>query len=273
MALSRTPISKESHDLLMDFVQSTITHQGSWWREKLERTDLLYYCMQNDLRTSETLKNRVIELGMDTEEILEAPIIISQIETAVAVLADTFLSGYPLFGVVAPPERRQEIEQLETLIANYDKRGKWRASLLRYFRSLTKYGIAPAGIINRFGYDKVQSFGLPSGMSNDGNGAVVRNITPFILPDLRVPDLYNMTFDYRVSPNEVHLKGDYIAFAEMLPATALKAMLMAVAESDAQQAGQVFNLDKWIGTVTPHTAYYMHPVIAYPQGPSSSWDR
>jgi hypothetical protein len=257
--------------MLMGYISTILAQQGTWWKDRLEKSDLLYYCMQGDVYQLEQIKNRANELGLAEEDILEAPVIISQIETAVASLADTFLSGYPIFGVVAPPDRQEAAEQLETLIASYSAQGSWATELLRFFRAACKYTVAPFALTTRFGYDLTGEINLGAPLANQN---APRKINSFLLPNLHMPDPYNVIFDYRVLPKDIALKGDYIGSAEMLPRTYIKQLLLAVQNAGQAYEGRLVNLDKWIDTGTAYSNYHMHPTVAKigVAGVKSYWD-
>jgi hypothetical protein len=271
MASPSTPISQESHDLLVEYLQAAINQQGSWWRDKLERTDLLYYCMQADMFTQASLRARAEELGVEASELLEAPVIISQIDTAVATLVDTFLNGYPLMGVVASPDRRQEIEQVETLIGYYARESQWAARLKQFFRNATKYSISPLGLISRYGYDLIGELEMGYEVGT-GKRKVTRNITSSMLPEIICPDPYNLLFDYRVPPNMLATQGDYVGYAEMLPMTSIKALTIAIATAHEGRPSGLMNLDKMDTVSVPHMHYYLHPQIIETAAPRGYWD-
>jgi hypothetical protein len=266
--MAKAPFSMKSHDLLLDYVKQMANQQGAWWRNKLEATDLLYYCMSGDIAKSTAIQHRLEELELDKSAVLEAPVIISQIETAVAVLMDTFLSGYPLFGVVASPERQQQAQQVETLIAYYDERGAWKNNLIRFFRAATKYYVAPIGLADKYGYDLMAEIDL-----GDTTGSKARKVNAYVLPDLITPDPYNMLFDYRVLPAELATQGDYVGYAKMMTHVSVRAMITAMQNAGNLTGEGLVNLDKLDETTIPYDKYYMHPVINdVGTSPQGRWD-
>lgn len=266
--MAKAPFSMKSHDLLLDYVKQMATQQGAWWRNKLEATDLLYYCMAGDVAASASLAKRLEELELDKSAVLEAPVIISQIETAVAVLMDTFLSGYPLFGVVASPERQLQAQQVETLIAYYDERGAWKNNLIRFFRAATKYYVAPIGLVDKFGYDLMGEIDL-----GDTTGPKARKVNAYVLPDLITPDPYNMLFDYRVLPADLATQGDYVGYAKMMTHVSLRAMITAMQNAGNLTEEGLVNLDKLDDTSIPYDRYYMRPIVNdMGTAPQGRWD-
>lgn len=247
--IGSAPISMTSRALLVDLLNDCIAHQPSWWRDKMWKVDLLYYCMDKELAEQRFTKEKIEELGLDKQMVLSAPVIASQIGTAVAVLVDTFLSGYPLFGVLAPPDRMQQAEQVETLVAHYDRASGWKRHLRRFFRSVVKYGVAPVGLVDRFVLDMTSSV------------AGVQSHTGTRLPFICVPDGYNMLFDTRVAPADLAAKGDYVGYAEMLPMNALLSKLAAVRNSGQLAADGLLNLDKLGEYTVPYVNWNMRPVV------------
>ena len=69
------------------------------------------------------------------------PVVVSQVDSMVAYLADVLLSGTPLFPVVSSPENKEFAEQLETLIDDHATLGGYARQLLMFLRDGVKYNI------------------------------------------------------------------------------------------------------------------------------------
>ena len=265
-ATLKTPISKQSHDLLLDYVKSIRTRQtGLGWLNKLAAIDLIYYCGQNRTAESERIKAMLAHLGMTKEDLVEAPLVVSQLETTKAILVDTFLGGYPIFGVLADPSNRQRTEQLEALIAYYSSETGWVDALTRYFNNALKYTTAPIGLRSSYKYEFEANF---------SNSASKPQVAATLLPEIVVPDPYNTLFDFRVDPIKLATHGDYIGYSEMIPATAVKAEIAAMRAASDVITARLFNLDKMFTTVLPLAYWNQRPLVNanMPLSSGSRWD-
>ena len=72
---------------------------------------------------------------------ITVPVVMPQVESALADLQEIFLTGYPIFGVVAPPGTEAAMEQMETQIGENSIRAAWPLELLKAMRDGLKYDL------------------------------------------------------------------------------------------------------------------------------------
>ena len=134
-----------------------------------------------------------------------------QVESALAYLTDTFLTGYPIFGVVAPPEHADALGAMETLIGENSIRAGWPMELMKTMRNGLKYDL---GVVEVVWEDKktfnietpdIQKLGVGKVKETLYAGTTLRDISP-----------YNVILDTRVSPDKNHTEGEYAGYTEML---------------------------------------------------------
>lgn len=148
-----------------------------------------------------------------------APIVISQVDSLVAYLAEVFLTGSPLFPVVSTPAKRKWAEQLETLMDDHALLGGYPRQLLMFLRDAVKYNVGAV----ECDWDSVDQFSVVSDyMSTEGQALKKeqKNITK-----LKRLDMYNTIWDSNVLPGDVSAEGDFAGYIELLSKTKTKRLL------------------------------------------------
>lgn len=143
-----------------------------------------------------------------------------QVETAVQYQVSVFLTGYPIFGVVAEPEYIEEALMTETKIAEDAKIGGWVRELTQFFRKGFKYNFSPLEVSWREEktlavetmLDKSATQGIPVEVIHSGN--YIKSLDP-----------YNVFLDTRVRPTEVHKHGEFIGYTEFMSRIRLKTFI------------------------------------------------
>jgi hypothetical protein len=138
------------------------------------------------------------------------PIVMPQVEQAVEYMTNVFLTGYPIFGVASDAQGTEAAQQMETIIGENSKTARWARELIMMFRDGLKYNICGVELewAQKTTYQIVND---PSA----ANGAK-QNQTLWKGNKIRRLDLYNTFWDMRVAPAEVHEKGDYVGYNELL---------------------------------------------------------
>lgn len=156
--------------------------------------------------------------AMGTDSVV-APIVVSQVDSMVAYLADVFLSGTPMFPVVSTPLKRKWAEQLEVLVDDHANLGGYARQLLIFFRDAVKYNIAAI----ETDWDMVDQFSVTSDWSA-ATGRTMERQNKFFTK-LRRWDPYNIVWDTNVAPGDVSKEGDFAGHIEIISKTKLKRLL------------------------------------------------
>ena len=215
---TKLPISQEGHDALVLSIKNMVDHQKNFTQfyDKLEIMDRAYasYVSEQDKLDAEDL---------DTP--IETPLIVSQVDTVVAYLAEIYLSGYPTFGIVADGEARKVGDQMEALIDSFATKGSWGQHMLRSFVDGAKYNInalestwEPRRILS------VQSSEVPS-VETPEVGFTLEYINKIICPDM-----YNTFWDYNLNPVDIATRGDYVGYNEIYSRLELKRLTLQLGE-------------------------------------------
>lgn len=188
-------------------------------RSNLEAIDRAYM-RENDF-TPEQLRNRLANKAGDAKKIQNAvfPIIMPQVEAALAYFTNVFLTGYPIFGVSSDPSMEDAALQLETIIGENAITAGWARQLMMFFRDGLKYNLH--GIECDWQQKTVSSIETDIAYPNSAKPKSVLwkgNV-------LRRMDMYNTFFDPRVHPAEMHIKGEFAGYIEVMSRIQLKQLI------------------------------------------------
>jgi len=149
------------------------------------------------------------------------PIVMPQIESAVAYQAAVYLTSYPIFGVVAYPENQDAALQFETALGDQSIKYGWARELTKVFRDGFKYNFGPAVVhwatapMRAVVTDtNISSAGLAALRQYSYSGNYIKRIDP-----------YNCFLDMVVSPSDLHTDGEYFGWNEVISRVQLKKLL------------------------------------------------
>lgn len=227
MISADTPIliPQKAQDGIVEFLKATRAVQNNIYnmREYFRTIDLAYYREQD--QTLENQRARVANKYGDSTKFqnITVPIVMPQVESAVTYQASVFLTGTPLFPVVAEPANMDAAIQLETIIDSQAIRGAWVQELMLLFRDLYKYNFAALEVDwvrdttpnletdVKFSTKEAK----PSQVIWEGNA--IKRLDP-----------YNVIYDIRVSPTEMHTKGEYVGYTQLMSRIELKGYLASL---------------------------------------------
>lgn len=169
-----------------------------------------YYMRENDF-TEENLRNRNASQAGDKMKVqnVTVPIVMPQVRAALAYMANTFLTGSPIFGIEGDPTNEDAALQMETIFAENSVTAGWARQLSMFFMDGLKY--------NLHGVEVDWQQKTVAKIDNDiaaPNGAGVKNVI-WAGNVLRRMDPYNTFFDPRVHPSEIHSAGEYAGYIEL----------------------------------------------------------
>lgn len=255
--LKGTPrISKEAQAALITHVRSIMTAHGAVateLRNKLTVIDMAY------ARYSETKRSEdgAVLCNIMAEDDVVAPIVVSEVDSMVAYLADVFLSGAPLFPVVSTPKNRQYAEMLETLIDDHAMLGGYSRQLLLFLLDTVKYNFGP--LENT--WDQIEQFSVEGDFTTAEGRKVAKANKSYTA--VRRLDPYNTVYDHTVSPADVSAHGDYAGDVQIISRMKLKRLLQKLKNKDI-----VMNEDKcvrdnsYVNAAGVTSNYYSHPTVS-----------
>lgn len=172
------------------------------------------------------------------------PIVVSQVDTAVAYHAEVFCSGDPLFPVVSTPANKKEAEQLEVLMDDHARLGGYARQILLFLRDSCKYNY---GAIH-CSWEVMQQFEVLSDFTSGNGRKVARNKK--LYNALERLDPYNVVRDPDVMPGDIAQKGDYAGWIEAKSYVKTKRMLENWSSEDAAyNKDLILNRTNWTNPV------------------------
>lgn len=172
----------------------------------------LSYMREEDLTEQHLAAQRANRTG-DSSKIqnLTVPIVMPQVEAGVAHLHAQFLTGSPIFPVVADPQYMEQANQLEAVIAENATYKGWVNQLTMAFRDGLKYNFMPVCTDWEIdtSYVLTQDIAFDSGRTGKPKEVVWEGNA------LKRLDPYNTIFDNRCNPSELHIEGEYAGYLEI----------------------------------------------------------
>lgn len=224
---SMTQLSSKSQAGLVDFLKKQKIGWKSYYsiRNAMEVIDREYYRESNKLKDNQRadLANRMGDA--DKFRDITVPVVMPQVETFVTYLTSVFLTGEPIFGVVASPEYEDAALMVEAVIADQATFGGWRAELIKFFRDNGKYSLGACEV----SWDAVTTAVLESDAKFSLKEGKPKNV---VWEGNRIKrlDLYNTFWDTRVAPGDVAKFGEFAGYDQMVSRTHLKQLIAALPE-------------------------------------------
>lgn len=224
-------LTKSSQEGLLQFHRQCYSLLNTQWniREQFRQIDLAYMREKDwtDEHRSAKLANKYGDSSRYQNQTV--PVIKPLVEAAVTYQTSVFLTGNPIFGCVADPQWEDQALQLETVIGDQSIRGGWVSELMQHFRNGFKYNLAAieidwsrevtAALETDISFSTKQ--GRPKEVIWEGNR-------------LKNMDMYNLFFDSRVKPTEIHKKGEFVGYTELYSRIALKSFVAQLPDKMVQ---------------------------------------
>jgi hypothetical protein len=194
--------------------------------------------------------------AMGTDSIV-APIVVSQVDSMVAYLADVFLSGSPIFPVVSTPVKRKWAEQLEVLVDDHANLNGYARQIMLFFYDAVKYNVAAI----ETDWDMIDQFSVTSDYMQDTGRKIEK--TNKYSTKLRRWDMYNTVWDQNVQPGDVSKEGDFAGHIEIISKTKLKRLLNKYSTTrECYNAAEAMKANGILPGGTPLSMNYReHPTV------------
>lgn len=210
--------------------------------------------------TEEQIKAVRGNLAGDARKIqnMAVPIVMPQVESAVAYQTGVYLTSYPIFGMVAMPENMSQAMAFETLIGQQSQRYGWARELIKVFRNGYKYNFGPAVCL----WEKTPLKAVVTDTNPTTVGRAALKEYSYGANRIRSIDPYNCFMDMTVTPADIHCKGEYFGWNELVPRIQLKRMIAAMDPSMTTNATEAFN-SRFAGISNSETSgcTYFRPII------------
>lgn len=149
------------------------------------------------------------------------PIVISQVDTISAYLAEVYLSGYPIMPVVSTPDNKDLAEALEGLCQDHLVMSESIPELQMVIRNGCKYNLYAAEI----SWAPVKTYEPYTDIVSIGNGTTKTKQDVKHINKIKNLNLRNFHWDSRVDISKLDSEGDYAGYSEIITRTKLKDLL------------------------------------------------
>lgn len=255
------PVTRATHDSLVQMVTEfqRVHRKNDLWRDKLRVIDRAYACYTATKDQNEA-DEKAAQIIDDSGIHFTTPVVVSQVDSIVAFLSELYLSGYPIFPVVTPPEDDDFGAQLEAIVDDHSIRGRWPRQLNMMFRDGAKYNVcgielewAPIGSlqVNK----NNQQVGSPSQPTLD-----VEQINR-----MWNMDMYNMFWDQLVAIPDVTEFGDYVGYNDLWTRGRVKQYIsnLTKANESTMNVRQALESAEGAGAEdVPRQHYYERPLVS-----------
>lgn len=202
-------LSEKSHDAIVKFFVECYDLLDKQWaiRSNMEKLDRAYI-REVDWNSAQIKARRANINQFDPTKFqnIIVPIVMPQVESAVAYQTQVFLTGNPIFGVVAPPQDQDAALQLESLIEEQERKFGWRRQFIKFFRDGFKYNISAI----ECDWHEVTTPAFDTDILTGNNaGAEIKEI-PWAGNKIERWDMYNTFWDTRYDAPEVHTRGEFV---------------------------------------------------------------
>ena len=252
------PVSPVSQESLLKFVGETVRLLGTSYnfRSRMQEIDRTYQ-RETDFTTAQRRAQAANRSGDSSKmQNVVLPVVMPQVESLLTELSEIFLSSYPLFPVFSKPQMEDVALQLETVIGEQGVQFAWAAELLQAMRDGLKYNLMAVEVewmnkkVYSVGNDATQS--ISTGVSTE---------TIFAGNALKRRDPYNLILDTRVPPFEVHTRGEYAGYTEMISRIELKQRISEMDPTQTMNAKAAFESGTGQYTTTSSSNAFFVPQV------------
>lgn len=213
------PIGADAQEAVALYFNSAISLYATSFniRSQMVRRDLAYYGTNDTTENNQRAKEANNSGDVTKIQNVTVPVVMPQVESRLAYLQETFLSGHPVFSTVAPPDQKDAISQMDAVIEDNSTRGAWPNELLKTMRDGLKYDFGAIEVV----WEDRKIFSVTTPQQDKITQGTAKE-TFYAGNFLRRLDPYNVILDTRVSPEEVHTRGEFAGYTEIISRIELK---------------------------------------------------
>lgn len=252
--------SKESQTLLVEFLARALTEHAKFtdYLDKMEVIDQAYARFISNIDPStgiargEGIDAATQPVGVVNMPSTTPPVVVSQVDSMVAYLADVYLSGYPMFPVVSNPGNKKEAEQLEVMLDDHASLGGYARQLLLFFKDGVKYNLSAL----EADWTAIEQYTMADNFLNPTEANKVSRDNKSYTKLKRL-DPYNTFWDKTIPPGDVSQDGDYAGYVEIRSRTKLKRFLNRLSNDN-----EAFNVKEALNSSVANVTYRQHPQVS-----------
>ena len=243
-------------------------------REKMRQVDLTY--IREADWTKEHRRAQLANRYGDSSRFqnVTVPVVMPQVEAAVTYQSSVFLTGTPLFGMVAPPGQEDQALQYQAIMEENSVRGGWIQQLQMFFRDGFKYNISAIEV--DWGREVTQAIETDVGFLAGKEGKPKEVIWQG--NKLRRWDMYNTFFDSRYKPTDIYKHGEFVGMTELMSRIHLKKFINELPDKmianiiPAFESGLGSNASGGVGGIESYYVPQINPDALISKDPKRSTD-
>lgn len=254
MAQPNTPmiLPRKTQEALVQYHHQVCNMQAQNWNLRQYMRDMdLAYIRENDLTTPNQRAKIANRYGdADKFQNITVPVVMPMVESAVTYQASVFLTGHPIFGVVANPSNEDAAIQMETVVEEQSIRGGWVRELMMAFRDGFKYNLFAIEV----NWDRVVTAALETDLAFSTTQARPKEVI-WEGNCIRRRDPYNLLFDTRVAPSEMYWKGEFAGYTELMSRIQLKSFISSLPDKMVDNIVAAFESGVGFSGITAAQSY------------------
>jgi hypothetical protein len=241
------------------------------WRALLEYRDRAYQ-MQLDQTAQRFKELRKYLDGSARRKIVDitVPIVMPQIESAVAYQAGVYLTSFPIFGAFSSPDKESIALQFETVFSQHSIQYGWARELIKVFRNGFKYNWGPAFV--NWKKTNISKITTSTAISSAGTAALKSETVGGNC--IESWDPYNTFMDLSIDPAKHHLEGEAVGNNKIMNRMTFKRFVNSLDPTKTTSLKEAFE-SGWMGlngNGNSATDYYVPLINPYlQQGRISSY--
>jgi len=178
------------------------------------------------------------------------PIVMPQVESGVAYQSSVFLTGVPIFGVVSTPAFINQARQMEAIIMDQSIKGGWVRDFMMAFRDGFKYNLFAL----ECDWCETTTPAIETQLGAEGKARSV----VWAGNKIRRRDPYNLIFDTRYVPAEMHTRAEFAGYIELYSRAELKQYIESTPNKQIQNVKAALESQYGGGQVnSSYSSYYI----------------
>lgn len=247
-AATSVPLNTKQKAAFIKYYKTIKAKQQTLLGERRARFVAIDKSYQRELdQTQENIRAKAANAAGDTTRYqnMTVPVVMPQVEAAVVHQTAVFLTGNPIFGVVAGPAFIDEALQMESVLEANSIRGGWARQLMLAFRDGAKYNFMPI----EANWGQEVTWTVETDLTKNLKEGVPKEII-WSGNKLTRLDPYNTFYDSRVHPAEVYRHGEYAGYTEFFSRIRLKSFIAELPDKIISSIKPAF--ESGLGTSGPN---------------------
>lgn len=167
---------------------------------------------------------------------MTVPIVMPQVESAVAYQAGVFLTSYPIFGVISSPSNQSAALQFETALGDQSIKFGWARELIKVLRDGYKYNFGVATV----DWKKLPLKQIVTDTSITAAGMAALREYSYGGNSIVRRDPYNSFMDMSVAPANLAAEGEYFGENTLISRVQLKRMMATLDPAKTSNAREAY---------------------------------